>query len=148
MPTPHQECGHPAGVPCNPPPSSTSSSKGASTDPLESISNYRSQGWKKDLSHVLRGFYLYKYPSSMEADWEKFLNHLGQCQDKWKTFKEEAPLEYMPYMERQFLSLTSIRLQGLSQFTGWIKPGSYSHGVVAKKGQLSKCLHWLEFRLQ
>ena len=81
----------------------------------------------------------------MEADWEKlrvkFLNHLGQHQDKWKTIKEEVPLEYMPYMECQFLSLTGIRLQGLSQFTGWIKLGSYYHGVVAKKGQLSKCLH-------
>ena len=44
-------------------------------------------------------------------------------------------------MERQFLSLTSIRLKGLSQFTGWIKLGSYYHGVVAKKGQPSKCLH-------
>ena len=41
---PHQEGGCPAGVPHNPPPSSTSSSKGASTDPLESIANYRSQG--------------------------------------------------------------------------------------------------------
>ena len=81
----------------------------------------------------------------MEADWEKlrvkFLNHLGQCQDKWRTIKEEAPLEYMPYMEHQFLLLTSIRLLGLSQFTGWIKLGSYYHGVVAKKGQLRKCLH-------
>ena len=47
----------------------------------------------------------------------------------------------MPYMEHQFLLLTSIRLQGLSQFTGWIKPGSYYHGIVAKKCQLSKCLH-------
>ena len=77
--------------------------------------------------------------------WEKlrikFLNHLGQHQDKWKTIKEEAPLEYMPYMECQFLSLTGIRLKGLSQFTGWIKLGSYYHGVVAKKGQPSKCLH-------
>ena len=142
---PHQEGGCPAGVPRNPPPSSTSSSKGASTDPLESIANYRSQGWKKDLSHVLRGFYLYNYPSRMEADWEKlrtkFLNHLGQCQDKWKTIKEEVPLEYMPYMECQFLSLTGVRLKGLSQFTGWIKPGSYYHGVVARKGQLNMCLH-------
>ena len=81
----------------------------------------------------------------MEADWEKlrvkFLNHLGQHQDKWKTIKEEVPLEYMPYMECQFLPLTGIRLQGLSQSMGWIKPGSYYHGVVAKKGQLSKCLH-------
>ena len=142
---PHQEVGRPAGAPHNLPPSSTSSSKGSSTDPLESIANYRSQGWKKDLSHVLRGFYLYNYPSSMEADWEKlrtkFLNHLRQHQDKWKTIKEEAPLEYMPYMEHQFLLLTSVRLKGLSQFTGWIKPGSYYHGVVARKGQLNMCLH-------
>ena len=145
MPMPCQEGGCPAGAPHNPPPSSTSSSKGTSTDPLESITNYRSQGWKKDLSYILRGFYLYNYPSSMEADWEKlrtkFLNHLGQPQDKWKTIKEDAPLEYMPYMEHQFLSLTGVRLKRLSQFTGWIKPGSYYHGVVARKGQLNMCLH-------
>ena len=47
----------------------------------------------------------------------------------------------MPYMECQFQALTSIRLEGLSQFTGWIKPGSYYHGVVARKGQLHLCLH-------
>ena len=27
------------------------------------------------------------------------------------------------------------------RFTGWIKPGSYYHGVVASKGQLNQCLH-------
>ena len=99
----------------------------------------------KDLSHVLRAFYLYNYPSRMETEWEKlrtkFLNHLEQCQDEWKTIKEEMPLEYMPYMEHQFLVLTGVRLKGLSQFTRWIKPGSYNHGVVAKKGQLNMCLH-------
>ena len=47
----------------------------------------------------------------------------------------------MPYMESHFQALTSIRLKGLSQFTGWIKPGSYYHGVVARKGQLHTCLH-------
>ena len=47
----------------------------------------------------------------------------------------------MPYMKHQFQTLTGIRLKGLSQFTGWIKPGSYYHGVVAKKGQLHLCLH-------
>ena len=47
----------------------------------------------------------------------------------------------MPYMERQFQALTGVRLKGLSQFTGWIKPGSYYHGVVARKGQLHLCLH-------
>ena len=44
-------------------------------------------------------------------------------------------------MEHQFLALTSVKLKRLSQFTGWIKPGSYYHGVVARKGQLHLCLH-------
>ena len=57
------------------------------------------------------------------------------------TIKEDKPLQYMPYMESYFHTLTSIRLEGLSQFTGWIKPGSYYHGVVARKGQLHRCLH-------
>ena len=137
---PHQEGGCPAGAPRNIPPSSTTGAKRASTDPLENIANYRSVGWKKDLSHILRGFYLYNYPSHMEAELDKlktkFLNHLGQCQEEWKTIKEETPLEYIPYMEHQFLALTGVKLKGLSQFTGWIKPGSYYHGVVARKGQL------------
>ena len=44
-------------------------------------------------------------------------------------------------MEHQFQALTGVKLKGLSQFTGWIKPGSYYHGVVARKGQLHLCLH-------
>ena len=143
--TPHQEGGCPGGAPCNIPPSSTTGTKRASTDPLENIANYRSMGWRKDLSHILRGFYLYNYPSCMEAEWDKlktkFLNHLGQHQEEWKTIKEETPVEYMPYMECQFLVLTGVKLKGLSQFTGWIKPGSYYHGAIARKGQLHLCLH-------
>ena len=81
----------------------------------------------------------------MEAEWDKlrikFLHHLGQLQHEWKTIKEERPLKYMPYMEHQFLEVTGVRLKGLGQFTGWIKPGSYYHGVVTKTGQLSKCPH-------
>ena len=95
-PTPHQEGGCPAGVPRNIPPSSTSGAKRASTDPLENITNYRSAGWRKDLSHILRSFYQYNYPFHMEEDWNKlktkFLNHLGQHQEEWKTIKEEEPL--------------------------------------------------------
>ena len=44
-------------------------------------------------------------------------------------------------MECHFQALTGIKLKGLSQFTGWIKPGSYYHRVVARKGQLHLCLH-------
>ena len=109
------------------------------------LANYRSTGWRKDLNHILRGFYQYNYTSHKEEDWDKlktkFFNYLGQQQEEWKTIKEEEPLQYMPYMEHQFQTLTGISLKGLSQFTGWIKPGSYYHGVVAKKGQLHFCLH-------
>ena len=143
---PHQEGGCPAGAPCNIPPSSTSGTKKASPrDPLKNLTNYRNAGWRKDLNHILRGFYRYNYPSRKAEDWDKlktkFFDYLEQCQEEWKTIKEEEPLQYMPYMERQFQALTGIGLKGLSQFTGWIKQGSYYHGVVAKKGQLHLCLH-------
>ena len=49
---PHQEGGCPVRAPRNIPPSSTTGTKRASTDPLENIANYRSMGWRKDLSHV------------------------------------------------------------------------------------------------
>ena len=143
---PHQEGGCPAGAPHNIPPSSTSGAKKASPgDPLRNITNYRSAGWRKDLNHILRSFYWYNYPSRKEEEWDKlktkFFDYLGQCQEEWKTLKEEEPLWYMHYMEHQFQTLTGIRLKGLSQFTGWIKPGSYYHGVVVRKGQLHLCLH-------
>ena len=145
-PKPQQEGGCPAGVPCNIPPSSTSGIKRVSPkNPLENLANYRSAGWRKDLSQILGSFYKYYYPSHKEVERNnlkaKFFNYLGQCQEEWKTLKEEKPLEYMPYMEHQFKALTGIRLKGLGQFMGWIKPGSYYHGVVARKGQLHLCLH-------
>ena len=57
---PHQEGGCPARVPHNIPPSSSSGTKKASPgDPLKNISNYKSAGWRKDLNHILKGFYRY-----------------------------------------------------------------------------------------
>ena len=47
----------------------------------------------------------------------------------------------MPYMEKHFHATTGIKLKGLSDFTGWIKRGSYYHVLVARKGQLHKCPH-------
>ena len=71
----------------------------------------------------------------------KFFEYLGQHQEEWRAIKEEKPLQYMPYMEHHFQAPTGVRLKRLSQFTRWIKPGSYYHGVVARKGQLHMCLH-------
>ena len=114
-------------------------------NPLKNLAHYRSAGWRKDLDHILRSFYHYNYPSHHEGEWEKlktkFFEYLGRRQEEWRTIKEEKPLQYMPYMESHFQTLIGIRLKGLSQFTGWIKPGSYYHGVVARKGQLHRCLH-------
>ena len=114
-------------------------------NPLKNLTHYRSAGWKKDLGHILGPFYCYNYPFHKEVEWKKlktkFFKYLGQHQEEWRSIKEEKPLQYMPYMESCFQALTGIRLKGLSQFTGWIKPGSYYHGVVARKGQLHMCLH-------
>ena len=114
-------------------------------NPLKNITHYRSAGWRKDLTHILGSFYHYNNPSHKEAEWNKwrnkFLKYLGQHEEEWRTIKKEKPLQYMPYMEHHFQALTGIRLKGLSQFTGWIKPGSYYHTVVARQGQLHRCLH-------
>ena len=114
-------------------------------NPLKNITHYRSAGWRKDLDHILGSFFHYNYPSHKEEEWKKlrtkFFEYLGQRQEEWRAIKEDKPLQYMPYMESRFHTLTGVRLQGLSQFTGWIKPGSYYHGVVARKGQLHRCLH-------
>ena len=128
-----------------PSPQPGGTNKASPGDPLRNLTNYRSAGWRKDLGHILRSFYCYNYPCHKEEEWNKlktkFFNYLGQCQEEWKTIKEEKPLQYMPYMEHHFQALTSVKLKGLSQFTGWIKPGSYYHGVVARKAQLHLCLH-------
>ena len=152
--TPQQEGGCPTGVPHNIPSSSTPGNTlpqlGAITraspkNPLKNLTHYRSAEWKKDLDHILGSFYHYNYPSYKEAEWKKlktkFFEYLGQHQEEWRAIKEEKSLQYMPYMESHFQALTSVRLKGLSQFTGWIKPGSYYQGVVARKGQLHMCLH-------
>ena len=113
-------------------------------NPLKNITHYRSAGWRKDLDLILGSFYHYNYPSHKEGEWRKlktkFFKYLGQCQEEWRIIKEDKPLQYMPYMESCIHTLTGVRLHGLSQFMGWIKPGSYYHGVVAKKGQLHRCL--------
>ena len=153
-PKPQQEGGHPIGAPHNIPLASThgkpspqpgGTKKASPGDPLRNLASYRSAGWRKDLGHILRSYYHYNYPSCKEEEWNKlkakFFDYLGQCQEEWKTIIEEKPLQYMPYMEHHFQALTSIKLKGLSQFTGWIKPGSYYHGVVARKGQFHLCLH-------
>ena len=152
--TPCQVGEHPYGAPYNVSPALTPESTlpqcGGGTrappkDPLKNVTNYKSTRWRKDLEHVLKAYYKHHFASFKEAEWtklkDKFFQHLGQHQDEWKSIKENHPLKYMPYMEKHYHTTTSIKLKGLSDFTGWIKCGSYYHAVVARKGQLHKCPH-------
>ena len=106
---------------------------------------YRSAGWKKDLEHALKVYYRHNVTSFKEAEWakvkEKFFTHLLPHKEEMLGIKERCPMEYMPYMEEQFWRATGLRLDGLWDFTGWIKPGSYYHGLVAKQGHLYRCPH-------
>ena len=151
---PHQVGECPSGVPRNVPPALTPEStppqhgsgmRAPPKDPLKNVTNYKSAGWRKDLEHVLKAYYKHNFTSFKEAEWaklkDKFFKHLIQCQDEWRSIKENHPLQYMPYMEKHFHATTSIKLKGLSDFMGWIKHGSYYHAVVARKGQLHKCPH-------
>ena len=94
---------------------------------------------------VFRAYYKSNFTSFKEAEWnklrDKVLAHLLQHLNEWRSIKENDPLQYMPYMERQFHAATGIQLKGLGDFMGWIKWGSYYHGLVARKGQLHKCPH-------
>ena len=156
---PCQEGGCPSRAPHNVPPASTpgstphqcSGGTRAPKDPLENVANYRSQGWRKDLERVFRAYYKYNFTSFKEVEWnklrDKVLAHLLQHLDKWRSIKENDPLQYMPYMERQFHASTGIQLKGLGDFMGWIRRGSYYHGLVARKGQLHKCPHLVGVQL-
>ena len=44
-------------------------------------------------------------------------------------------------MEDHFYAAMGLRLNGLRDLTGWIKQGSYCHGLVARQGHLYKCPH-------
>ena len=130
-------------------PGSTSQQCSSSTrvlrDPLKWVSQFRSQGWKKDLECIFQVYYEYNFTSLKEAGWnkirDKVFDHLLPHQEEWRRIKENNPLQHMPYMEEQFYAATGIRLEGLAGCTVWIKCGSYYHSVVAQRGQLDKCPH-------
>ena len=157
--TPIQESEHPSGAPHKAPTDSTlgstlcqhGSSTRAPRDPLECVAHYRSKGWRKDLDLIFKAYYKYNFSSFKESELsklrDKVLDHILPCQDKWRSIKENDPLQYMPYMEEQFYAATKIRLKGLAECTRWIKRGSYYHSVVARKGQLHKCPHLVGIEL-
>ena len=114
-------------------------------DPARLAANFHSSGWRKDLEHILRVYYKFSIASFREAEWmrvkERFFNHFLQNKEKALALKEPCLMDFMTYIQGHFHQATGLHLDGLGSFTGWIKWGSYYHGLVARQGGLHECLH-------
>ena len=104
-----------------------------------------SSGWRKDLEHILRVYYKFSVASFKEAEWvrikEQFFKHFLPHKEEALAIKENCPMDFMAYVQDLFYQATSLHLDSLGSFTGWIKWGSYYHGLVAWQGCLQECLH-------
>ena len=94
---------------------------------------------------MLRVYYKYNAASFREAEWvrlrDKFFAHFLLHKEEALGIKERCPMDYMPYIEEHFWRVTGLRLNGLQDFTVWIKQRSYYHRLVAQQGHLHKCPH-------
>ena len=137
-------------VPPQAAPEGTQSQRGgrprsALRDPARLVAKFRSGGWKKDLEHVFWVYYKFNVASFKEAEWvrlkEQFFEYFLQYKEEALGLKERCPMEFMAYIEDHFYKATGLHLEGLGSFTGWIKQGSYYHGLVARQGRLHECPH-------
>ena len=152
---PHQEGDLPSGstpsVPPPPPaPKRTQPQRGgwprsALHDPTWLAVKFYSSGWRKDLEHILWVYYKFSVTSFREAEWarvkEQFFDHFLQHKKKALALKEARSMDFMAYVQDLFYQATGLHLDGLASFTGWIKQGSYYHGLVAWQGCPHECLH-------
>ena len=69
----------------------------------------------------------------------KFFKFLIDHHSEWKSIRNNDPLGYLPYMEKQFERVTGYKLVGLGTCTEWIQAGTYYHWVIAQQGQLGRC---------
>ena len=119
--------------------------RSALCDPVWLVANFRSSGWRKDLEHILQVYYKFSIASFREAEWarvkERFFDHFLQYKEEALALKEAHLMDFMAYIQDHFHQATGLHLDGLGSFTGWIKWGSYYHGLVAQQGCLHECLH-------
>ena len=109
--------------------------RSALCDPTWLAANFCSSGWRKDLEHILWVYYRYSIDSFMESEWwrvkERFFDHFIQFKKEALELKEARLMDFMAYIQDLFYQATGLHLDGLGSFTGWIKKGSYDHGIVA-----------------
>ena len=114
-------------------------------DPARLAANFCSSGWRKDLEHILWVYYRFSITSFRESEWlrvkERFFDHFLQFKKEALALKEAHPMDFMAYIQDLFYQATGLHLDGLGSFMGWIKKGSYYHGIVAQQSHLHECLH-------
>ena len=112
-------------------------------NPLAKLATHRSGGWKKDLDFYMGAYFRLNYKQELASKWPelkaKFFEFLIDHHSEWKAIRNNDPLEYLPYMEKQFEWVTGYKLVGLGTCTEWIRAGTYYHWVVAQQGQLGRC---------
>ena len=116
------------------------------TDPAVIAGNFHSSSWRKDLEHILKVYYKYSIRVPFEeAEWvrvrELFFDRFVTKKGEALRIKEEFPLDYMPFIAGEFLAVTGMRLHELTNFTQWVKKGSYYHGLLVARGQLEQIPH-------
>ena len=137
-------------APPPPAPERTQPQRGGQTrsalrDPVQLAANFHSSGWRKDLEHIFQVYYRYSVDYFMEAEWsrikEQFFDHFIWFKKEVLELKEACLMDFMAYIQNLFHQATGLHLDGLGSFTGWIKKGSYYHGIVAQHGCLQECPH-------
>ena len=112
-------------------------------NPLAKLATHRSGGWKKDLDFYMGAYFRLNYKQEPASKWPelkaKFFKFLIDHHSEWKTIRNNDPLGYLPYMEKQFERVTGYKLVGLGTCTEWIRAGTYYHWVIAQQGQLGRC---------
>ena len=103
---------------------------------------YQASGWRRDLEHVLKVYYRHTIQTPYRVRVrECFFDHLTPRKAEAVAIKEENPLDYMAYIAEEFEKATGLHLNGLPEFTLWIKRGSYFHGLLVERGQVQQCPH-------
>ena len=121
--------------------------RGIQSDNLtDEMSNYMVSGWKQDLTYIIGCCWVAQVGSLDSEEWQvaicKFLVVMRNKRAvEWTDIKELSPLQFMPYVAKQFKSVTGKDLRGLSEFTGWIGLEGYYHWKLAQLGQLQACPH-------
>ena len=112
-------------------------------NPLAKLATHRSGGWKKDLDFYMGAYFRLNYRQEPASKWPelkaKFFQFLVEHHSEWKSIRNNDPLEYLPYMEKQFEWVMGYKLVGLGTCTEWIRAGTYYHWVIAQQGQLGRC---------